>query len=91
MRVIVVGAGPVGMFCGITLARRGYDVVLVDRDGGPPPSGGWQRRGVMQFHHPHFFRQIVRRVLLEKTPDIWDALVAAGAGYRRDSTACQRR
>lgn len=98
MRAVVVGAGPVGMFCGITLARRGYDVVLVDRDAGPSAAGAWQRRGVMQFHHPHFFRQIVRQSLLETLPDVWDALLRAGgvpalmAGAREDMTglACRR-
>ena len=29
--VLVVGAGPVGLVAGIDLARRGVDVVVVDR------------------------------------------------------------
>jgi len=98
MRAIVVGAGPIGMFCGLTLARRGLDVVLVDRDPGPPADGGWQRRGVMQFRHPHFFRHLVRQALLDKVPDVWDALVDAGglpalfAGMPEEMTglACRR-
>jgi 2-polyprenyl-6-methoxyphenol hydroxylase-like FAD-dependent oxidoreductase len=36
MRAVVVGGGPVGMFCGMALARRGDDVIVVDRDPGPP-------------------------------------------------------
>jgi len=49
MRTVIVGAGPTGLFTGIALARRGHDVVVVDRDAGPPPKGSWRRRGVMQF------------------------------------------
>lgn len=85
------------MFCGIALARRGHDVVVVDRDAGPPPDGGWDRRGVMQFHHPHFFRHIVRRALQDAMPDVWDALLAAGgipavqAGLPEEMTGLQCR
>lgn len=39
MRVIVVGAGPIGLFSGMALARRGHDVTIVDRDGGPDENG----------------------------------------------------
>jgi 2-polyprenyl-6-methoxyphenol hydroxylase-like FAD-dependent oxidoreductase len=74
----VVGAGPIGLVCGIALARRGAEVTLVDRDPGPHPDGSWKRHGVMQFQHPHFFRSIVAEVLQQRLPDVWDALVAAG-------------
>ena len=78
MRVVVVGGGPVGMFCALALARRGDEVIVVDRDPGPPASGRWARRGVMQFLLPHFFRPIVRQVLTSTLPDVWDGLLAAG-------------
>lgn len=78
MRVVVIGAGPVGTFCALALARRGCDVVAVDRDPGPPGTGAWTRRGVMQFAHPHFFRPAVREALLELLPDVWAALLRAG-------------
>lgn len=78
MRIAVVGAGPVGVVLAIVLRRRGHEVLVVDRDPGPPGTGTWERHGVMQFHHPHFFRSEVRRVLLTHLPDVWDAVVAAG-------------
>ena len=78
MRAAVVGGGPVGMVTAMGLARAGHDVVLVDRDAGPPESGEWDRRGVMQFRLPHMFRPAVRQVLEEHTPGVWEALVAAG-------------
>jgi len=77
-KVVVVGAGPVGLYSAIVLARRGNDVLVVDRDAGPEPDGSWSRRGVMQFRHPHFFRANVGGVFRQTAPDLWDAVVAAG-------------
>ncbi|MGE2717043.1 FAD-dependent oxidoreductase [Mycolicibacterium litorale] len=80
MHTIVVGAGPVGLFSAIALARRGHPVAVVDRDPGPPRSGPWRRRGVMQFEHAHTFRAPVLDALRAEMPDAADALVASGAG-----------
>jgi 2-polyprenyl-6-methoxyphenol hydroxylase-like FAD-dependent oxidoreductase len=70
MRAIIVGAGPTGLFTAMALARRGHDVVLVDRDPGPPASGTWQRKGVMQFHHAHTLRGPVVEALRAEMPDV---------------------
>jgi 2-polyprenyl-6-methoxyphenol hydroxylase-like FAD-dependent oxidoreductase len=78
MRIVVVGAGPVGAVTAIGLARQGHAVTVVDRDPGPPPSGAWKRRGVMQFRHPHGFRPNVHAVLADVAPDVWHALLAEG-------------
>ena len=79
MDVAVAGAGPVGLFTAIALARRGHRVTVVDRDPGPAADGTWQRRGVMQFHHPHGLRQQINEALGTEMPDVLDALLAAGA------------
>ncbi|GAC1607733.1 MAG: FAD-dependent monooxygenase [Mycobacteriales bacterium] len=79
MRTLVVGAGPVGLLCAVALARAGNEVMLVDRDSGPQSTDSWERRGVMQFEHPHFFRHIVVQVLAELAPDVLQALHTAGA------------
>jgi 2-polyprenyl-6-methoxyphenol hydroxylase-like FAD-dependent oxidoreductase len=79
MRVVVVGAGPTGLFTAMALARRGHRVTVVDRDSGPRPDGSWPRRGVMQFHHPHAFRAQVAQALQAELPEVWDDLLAAGA------------
>ena len=52
-RVLVVGAGPAGLDCALTLARRGYEVALADRNRRPggrlltetelPGLGTWRR------------------------------------------------
>jgi 2-polyprenyl-6-methoxyphenol hydroxylase-like FAD-dependent oxidoreductase len=82
VRTVVVGAGPTGLFTAIALARRGREVVVIDRDPGPPQSGPttvWQRKGVMQFHHAHTFRGQVVEPLRAEMPDVLDDLISAGA------------
>ncbi|HVW81857.1 MAG TPA: FAD-dependent oxidoreductase [Mycobacteriales bacterium] len=78
MRVTIVGAGPVGSYTALLLARRGHQITLVDRDPGPTPDGQWQRKGVMQFALPHYFRPQVRHAICEEVPELWSALLLAG-------------
>ena len=87
MRTIVVGAGPIGLFCGLSLARSGHQVAVVDRDPPASATGEWPRRSVMQFNLPHFFRSIVRGQLLSSLPDVWEELLVAGGSpfYRTGS------
>ncbi len=54
MRSVVAGAGPTGLYTAVALARRGHQVTVIDRDPGPAGGQWWDRKGVMQFHHPHF-------------------------------------
>jgi 2-polyprenyl-6-methoxyphenol hydroxylase-like FAD-dependent oxidoreductase len=79
MRSVIVGAGPTGLYTAIALARRGHQVTVIDRDAGPDGGQRWDRKGVMQFHHPHFFRQQVADALLAEMPEVWRGLLAAGA------------
>jgi 2-polyprenyl-6-methoxyphenol hydroxylase-like FAD-dependent oxidoreductase len=79
MQVSIVGAGPTGLFTAIALARRGHQVTIVDRDRGPGADGSWERRGVMQFHHPHALRQQIVEVLNAELPEVMDRLLAARA------------
>src|SRR5580658_6663998 len=79
MRVAIIGAGPAGLFTGAGLARRGHEVVAVERDPGPAADGSWPRRGVMQFHHAHAFRNQVADALRQELPDALRRWVAAGA------------
>jgi 2-polyprenyl-6-methoxyphenol hydroxylase-like FAD-dependent oxidoreductase len=78
MRTAIVGAGPTGLFTGVALARRGHEVTVVDRDPGPADQATWERRAVMQFHHPHAFRRQVVEAVMAEIPEMWDALLAAG-------------
>ena len=83
--IAVVGAGICGLFTGLSLARKGFDVTLIERDV-PPPEGNaedtffsWQRRGAAQFRHPHAFLGLMCSVLGENYPDLLEELLAAGA------------
>jgi 2-polyprenyl-6-methoxyphenol hydroxylase-like FAD-dependent oxidoreductase len=79
MDAAIVGAGPTGLFSAMALARRGHRVTVVDRDPGPGADGAWERKGVMQFHHPHGLRQQIVNCLRAEVPEVNDALLAAGA------------
>lgn len=79
MKAAIVGAGPTGLFLATALSRRGHQVHVVDRDRGPAGSGQWERKGVMQFHHPHAFRRQVVEALEAELPDVLVRLIAAGA------------
>ena len=79
VRVAVIGLGPAGLFMAAGLARRGHDVVAVERDAGPAADGQWPRRGVMQFHHAHAFRPQVAQALEQELPDMLPRWFAAGA------------
>jgi 2-polyprenyl-6-methoxyphenol hydroxylase-like FAD-dependent oxidoreductase len=79
MRVGIIGAGPAGLFLGAALARRGHTVTAIDRDSGPDGESRWPRRGVMQFHHAHAFRQTVADALEREVPGALDGWLALGA------------
>ena len=79
MHIAIIGSGPVGMVAALLAARRGHRITLVDRDPGPVAGRPWRRLGVMQFELPHGFRPQCRDVLVERLPDVYEALLAAGA------------
>jgi len=79
VRIGIIGAGPTGLFLAATLSRRGHGVTLVDRDDGPGLDGTWRRRGVMQFHHAHFFRRQCAQILQTHLPEAYDGWLEAGA------------
>ena len=79
MRVAIIGAGPAGLYVGAGLARRGHEVIAVERDPGPAADGSWPRRGVMQFHHAHAFRHQVVQALQHELPEALQRWLAAGA------------
>jgi 2-polyprenyl-6-methoxyphenol hydroxylase-like FAD-dependent oxidoreductase len=79
MQILIVGAGPTGLYLATMLAERGHRIAVVDRDPGPPREGPWLRRGVMQFEHAHTFRGPVVDLLREDMPEFIGRLVSAGA------------
>ena len=84
-RILVVGCGIAGMCTALALARKGYDVTVLERDT-PPPDGDaekaffeWPRRGATQFRHPHAFLGLMCNLLQDNYPDLLEDFYAAGA------------
>lgn len=82
--VVVIGAGVAGLFAAMMLAGPGRSVLVLDRDGPPPPGPAadafetWPRRGVGQFRHSHAFLARLVNILRDRHPDLLDALKANG-------------
>jgi 2-polyprenyl-6-methoxyphenol hydroxylase-like FAD-dependent oxidoreductase len=83
LRVVVLGAGVGGLAAALSLARSGHRVTLVERDpaelGEPESSVDWSRRGIPHFLQAHAFTPRGRLELLRELPDVFQALLDAGA------------
>ena len=84
-KIVIVGAGVVGLGAGLLLCGDGHEVTVLERDAQAPPAGAeeiwgtWQRKGVNQFRLPHFFLARYRGLLDSELPEVKEELVAAGA------------
>src|SRR6266702_322033 len=84
-RIVIVGAGVVGLGAALLLCGDGHEVTVLERDAEAPPAGAeeiwgtWQRKGVNQFRLPHFFLARYRGVLDSELPEVKKGLAAAGA------------
>ncbi len=83
-RAAVIGGSVAGLASAIGLARRGWEVTVVERDVAPDTDDGdeaflvWDRRNVPQFRQPHGFSARSRNLLLEHIPEVVDWLRADG-------------
>jgi len=84
-RIAIVGGSVAGLSAAIFLAREGHEVEVFERDVVPDAATpveafeSWERRGAPQVRHSHAFLARLRHVLLERAPELLDALLAAGA------------
>jgi 2-polyprenyl-6-methoxyphenol hydroxylase-like FAD-dependent oxidoreductase len=83
LSVVVLGAGVAGLAATLALAREGHRVTLVERDafavGEPLDAVDWERKGISHFQQPHAFTPRGRKEMRETFPDVYEALIAAGA------------
>jgi 2-polyprenyl-6-methoxyphenol hydroxylase-like FAD-dependent oxidoreductase len=83
-RIVIIGAGVVGLGTAMLLAGDGHQVTVLERDPISPPEPAeawerWQRPGLNQFRLPHFFLAGFRSVVDAELPEVSGALRAAGA------------
>jgi 2-polyprenyl-6-methoxyphenol hydroxylase-like FAD-dependent oxidoreductase len=82
--VVVMGAGVAGLASALLVAREGHRVTLIERDelrsgGAAEDSPGWTRSGIPHFLQPHAFIPRGRSELGQHLPDVYAALLGAGA------------
>lgn len=82
-RVLVIGGGVTGLATGLLTARGGAEVTIVERDvlpAGPIEAApDLSRPGVPHYLQPHAFIPRARLELRRELPDVYDALLEAGA------------
>lgn len=82
-KAIVVGGGPTGLATAMLLAKRGVEVVVLDREA-PAPSDvddlweNWQRRSVAQFRQVHYLQPAAHAQLSEHLPEVLAQMALAG-------------
>jgi 2-polyprenyl-6-methoxyphenol hydroxylase-like FAD-dependent oxidoreductase len=87
-RIVIIGAGIVGLGTAMLLAGDGHEVTVLERDPAAAPDVAhdawydWERRSVNQFRQPHGFQPRFGQIVEAELPRVARALEAAGAFHR---------
>ncbi|MDX2165541.1 MAG: FAD-dependent oxidoreductase [Deltaproteobacteria bacterium] len=85
LHAVVIGSGITGLAAARVLSDRGARVTVLERDAEPDAAdphaafSTWKRKGAPQVRHSHAFLGRLRSLLRDKYPDIFQALLDAGA------------
>ncbi len=83
-RIVIIGAGTIGLTAAMLLHHEGHDVTVIERDTAPAPDpqrawDDWPRRGVAQFRLPHHYSARFARTVSSELPALAARFVDAGA------------
>ncbi len=84
MRIAIAGGSAAGLFAALLLARAGHDVLVLERDALEPApdvesaAAAAFRPSAPQIVQPHLVMARCRELLIERLPDVYDGLLAAG-------------
>lgn len=88
-QILIIGGSMAGMAAGLLLSRDGHSVTILEREVLPACNSPveaferWERRGAPQSRHSHAFLARLHNRIREGVPDLYAALLAAGAEQMR--------
>ncbi|HEY7834541.1 MAG TPA: FAD-dependent oxidoreductase [Ktedonobacterales bacterium] len=83
-KIVVLGAGPIGLATAMLLARDGHAVTVLEKDTQAPPATEmeawerWERSGVAQFRQAHYMQAKFRHLLDAEFAAVRDQIEASG-------------
>ena len=84
MRIAIAGGSAAGLFAALLLARAAHNVVVLERDRLAPAADVESaakmafRPSAPQIVQPHLIMARCRQLLIERLPDVYAGLLAAG-------------
>ena len=84
LKIAIAGGSAAGLFAALLLARAGHDIVVLERDRLEPApdvesaAAAAFRPSAPQIVQPHIVMARCRELLIERLPDVYDGMLAAG-------------